>query len=298
MSPASIVVIGGSAGALDPLREIASNLPPDFQAPVLVAVHVSPDHPSHLPDLLSGSGPLPAQHAQDGERLLPGRIYVAPPDHHLLVGRKSFDCRAGPKENRSRPSIDVLFRSAAYTHRAGVIGMVLSGMLDDGTSGLWTIKQAGGHAIVQRPEDAEYESMPLSALRAVHVDTLCPAADIVPTLQRLLREPGTRGRRESMNDDQWRQLKLEVDVASEDNAFRVRPADPGLTVRVHLPGVPRRADPPPGGERAALPLSHRACLHRREPPERTAGLSRGEPVECDAHHRRGSDAARPLHQAL
>jgi two-component system chemotaxis response regulator CheB len=219
MSPVSTVVIGGSAGALAPLRKIVSTLPRDFPAPVLVVLHLSPDFPSALPELLSRSGPLPARHAQHGERLLPGRIYVAPPDHHLLVGQEHLRLSRGPKENRSRPSIDVLFRSAAYTHRAGVIGVLLSGLLDDGTSGLWTIKRLGGRAIVQHPEDAEYEAMPLSAVQAVQVDHVVPMPHIGPTLQHLLQEASHPGEEESMNDDEWRQLQLEVGIASDDNAF-------------------------------------------------------------------------------
>ncbi|WP_026332612.1 chemotaxis protein CheB [Deinococcus apachensis] len=219
MSPAPIVVIGGSAGALDPLRGLASNLPRDFPAPVLVVIHVSPDYPSHLPDILGRCGPLPARHARHGERLRPGRIYVAPPDHHLLVGKDHVRLSRGPKENRSRPSIDVLFRSAAYTHRAGVIGVLLSGMLDDGTSGLWTVKQLGGRAIVQHPEDALYSDMPLSALRAVHVDSMVPAPNLAPTVQRLLQDPTSPEEDPRMSDDEWRRLELEVGIASEDNAF-------------------------------------------------------------------------------
>lgn len=219
MSPTPLVVIGGSAGALDPLREIVSGFPPEFPAAVLVVIHVSPDYPSHLPDILNRSGPLPAQHAQDGEPLRPGHIYVAPPDHHLLAARDHLRLTRGPKENRSRPSIDVLFRSAAYTHGAEVIGVLLSGLLDDGTSGLWTIKQRGGRAAVQHPGEAEYGAMLLSALQAVHVDHIAPVAGLAPLLSRLLREPASPQKEVPMNDDEWQRLKLEVSIASEDNAF-------------------------------------------------------------------------------
>ncbi|SMB86014.1 chemotaxis protein CheB [Deinococcus hopiensis] len=219
MPPTPVVVIGGSAGALNPLREIASGLPHDFPAAVLVVIHIPPDYPSQLPDILSRSGPLPAQHAQHGEPLLPGHIYVAPPDHHLLVGLDHLRLSRGPKENRSRPSIDVLFRSAAYAHRATVIGVLLSGMLDDGTSGLWTIKQLGGRAIVQHPEDAEFDSMPLNALRTVRVDFMVHPSSIAPTLQRLLKEPVPPQEEPSMNAEERQRLEMEIGIAGEDNAF-------------------------------------------------------------------------------
>ncbi|PYE50010.1 chemotaxis protein CheB [Deinococcus yavapaiensis] len=219
MPPASIVVIGGSAGALDPLRELVAHFPHDFPAAVLVVVHVSPDFPSHLPGILARSGPLPARHARHGDVLQPGHILVAPPDHHLLVGQDRVKLSRGPKENRSRPSIDVLFRSAAYTHRHGVIGVLLSGMLDDGTSGLWTIKQLGGRAVVQHPEDAAYSDMPLNALREVNVDAMVPAASIALAVQRLLHAPlASQKEVSSMNDD-WKRLELEVGIASGDNPF-------------------------------------------------------------------------------
>lgn len=218
MAPGPIVVIGGSAGALGPLQELTSRLPRDFPAPVLVAIHVSPDYPSYLPDILSRTGPLPARHAQDGEALRPGHVYVAPPDHHLLAGADHVRLSRGPKENRFRPSIDVLFRSAAYTHRAGVAGVLLSGLLDDGTSGLWTIKQVGGRALVQHPEDAEYDAMPMSALRAVHVDGILPAPGLGPALRRLVTDPMTP-KEASMSDQDWRRLEREVGIAGEDNAL-------------------------------------------------------------------------------
>ncbi|WP_027483801.1 chemotaxis protein CheB [Deinococcus pimensis] len=219
MSTAPVVTIGGSAGALEPLVALVAHLPADLPAAVLVVVHVSPDHPSHLPDILSRSGPLPARHARHGDLVEAGRIYVAPPDHHLLLAHDHLRLSRGPKENRSRPSIDVLMRSAAYTRGADVIGVLLSGMLDDGTSGLWTVKRAGGQALVQHPEDAAFPSMPLSAIRAVSVDAILPTGKLAPELTRLVTTPPHPRKRSDMNDEDRRRLELEVGIADGGNAF-------------------------------------------------------------------------------
>ncbi|WP_350244797.1 chemotaxis protein CheB [Deinococcus sonorensis] len=196
-----------------------SQLPGDLPAAVLVVIHLSPDYPSQLPAILSRSGSLPVQHAQHQALLSPGHIYVAPPDHHVLVAHDRLHLSRGPKENRSRPSIDVLFRSAAYTHGAGTIGVLLSGMMDDGTSGMWTIRQLGGRTVVQNPEDALYGSMPLSAVQHVAVDQILPAHAIAPALTRLLDELGPVAEEPNMSDEEWRRLEVEVGIASEDNAF-------------------------------------------------------------------------------
>jgi len=222
MTPCPLVVIGGSAGALEPLRALVAGLPHALPAAVLVTLHCSPDSPGHLADILNTSGPLPAQFAQSGALLHPGQIYVAPPDHHLLATPDAVRLSHGPKENRSRPSIDVLFRSAAYTHGSQVIGVLLSGMLDDGTSGLWTIKRLGGKAVVQHPEEALYPSMPLQAAQRVDVDAILPVHQIAPRIQTMLSrfaiEQATP-REQAMNESEWQRLALEVEIASGANAF-------------------------------------------------------------------------------
>jgi len=141
-----------------------------------------------LPYMLNRVGALPAENAMDGQPIEPGRIYVAPVDHHLLVDRDCLRVTKGPKENRFRPAIDPLFRSAAYAYGPEVIGIVLSGALSDGTSGLWTIKDRGGIAIVQDPEDALVAGMPSSALENVAVDYRLPVSKIPPLLVRLTGE--------------------------------------------------------------------------------------------------------------
>lgn len=183
-----IVVIGASAGGVSTLRRLVSALPPDLPAIILVVLHIGA-HPSVLPDLLAASGSLPAEHAQDGAPLRPGRIQVAPPDHHLLVQPDSLQVIRGPKEHHSRPAIDPLFRSAALAHGPAVIGVVLTGYLDDGTAGLQAIKARGGIAIVQDPTEAQEPSMPMSALRHVEVDHCLPIDEIARTLISLVAEP-------------------------------------------------------------------------------------------------------------
>jgi two-component system chemotaxis response regulator CheB len=135
-----IVVVGASAGGMQALRELVSGLPADFGASMFVVWHMPADATGVLPALFAKDGPLPAAHAVDGEPIKPGRIYVARPDHHLLVERGVVRVTRGPKENRFRPAVDPLFRSAAYPYGSRVIGVVLTGALDDGTAGLWTIK--------------------------------------------------------------------------------------------------------------------------------------------------------------
>lgn len=182
-----VVVVGASTGGVSALRSLASQLPPDLPAAVVVVLHIGA-HPSLLPALLSAAGPMPAAHAEDGEHLRPGRIYVAPPDQHLLVQEGRLHLTRGPKEHHSRPAVDPLFRSAALAHGPGVVGVVLTGHLDDGTAGLQAIKACGGIAIVQDPGEAQEPSMPLSAMHHVDVDYCLPVDAIARTLVKLARE--------------------------------------------------------------------------------------------------------------
>jgi two-component system, chemotaxis family, protein-glutamate methylesterase/glutaminase len=182
-----VVAIGASAGGVTALRVLVTLLPRDFPAPILVVQHIG-NRPSILPELLDRSGPLPAAHAEDNQPLLPGRIYVAPPDVHLTVLEDRVRLHAGPKENHTRPAIDPLFRSAALAFGTGAIGVVLTGGLDDGTSGLQAIKMCGGVAIVQDPETAEDPSMPRSALAYVQVDHCVRMEELAPLLVSLVRE--------------------------------------------------------------------------------------------------------------
>lgn len=179
-----VIVVGASAGGVSALQTLVAGLPADFPAPVLVVLHIG-NHRSLLPELLSNAGPLPAAHARHGEPLQPGRIYIAPPDHHMLLLERSLQLTRGPKQHHARPAIDPLFRSAALARGPDVVGVVLTGMLDDGTAGLHAIKQAGGLAVVQDPDDAAEPSMPGSALRHVEVDH-CVPLERMPGLLRSL----------------------------------------------------------------------------------------------------------------
>jgi two-component system chemotaxis response regulator CheB len=184
-----IVVVGASAGGVEALADLAGSLPADLPAAVFVVLHVPAAVTSALPDILSRQGPLPASHVKDGEQIEPGRIYVAPPDHHLLLRSGHVHLRRGPRENGHRPAVDPLFRSAAREYASRVIGVVLSGALDDGTAGLVAIKARGGLAVVQEPADALYTGMPGSALEHVQVDHVLPVASMGPLLARLAKEP-------------------------------------------------------------------------------------------------------------
>ncbi|HYR19815.1 MAG TPA: chemotaxis protein CheB [Myxococcales bacterium] len=188
MASHDIIVVGASAGGVEALRDLVRGLPSDLPAAVLVVLHVSPDHKSILPRILTGAGPLPAEHAEDGEPLEPGRIYVAPPDRHLVVDHWVVRLTRSPPEGGHRPAIDTLFRTAARFHGARVVGVILSGALDDGTAGLVAVKQRGGVSVVQDPDEALCADMPRSALSNVKVDHCLPTAQIAALLDKLAHE--------------------------------------------------------------------------------------------------------------
>lgn len=183
-----VVAIGASAGGYHVLLDIASRLPAHFPAAVLIVLHID-SHPSALPELLSASGPNPAVHPRSGQPLRRGTFYVAPPDHHLLVEGDSIILSRGPKEHHARPAIDPLFRSLAIACGPRVIGVVLSGDLDDGTAGAQDIKRCGGTIVVQDPQDAEVPSMPASVCTYVDVDHCVPRAWLAETLVTLVGTP-------------------------------------------------------------------------------------------------------------
>lgn len=211
MARKDIIVVGASAGGMGALEKLVAGLPRNLPAALFVVWHLSPGIRSMLPQVLSRAGPVPAAHPQDGDRIEPGRIYVAPNDCHMLLEKGYIRVTKGPKENRFRPAIDPLFRSAAYVYGPRAIGIVLTGALDDGTSGLWTIKLRGGTAIVQDPEDAQHRSMPLNALDNVEVDYKLPAAEMGPLLARLAREDAKA--EPLVREEQLEQLRAEVRIA-------------------------------------------------------------------------------------
>jgi two-component system chemotaxis response regulator CheB len=212
-----VIVIGSSAGGVLALKELVAALPADFKTPLFIVQHVAPNQPSYLAEILNHAGPLRAVHPRDGTKIDEGMIYVAPPDHHLLIEGDHLLVRKGPKENRFRPSIDALFRSAAYCYGSNVIGVVLTGMLDDGCSGMWSLKRMGGVAIVQDPVEALYPSMPQSVLEYVEPDHLCSLSEISQLLIAL--DQKARSQKPSGGENEIRLLKMEVDIAALSNAF-------------------------------------------------------------------------------
>lgn len=185
-----LIVVGASAGGGRALLQLASGLPEEFP-PVLVVQHIG-HHVSMLPELLNQFGAARVLHPASGHRLSHGTILIAPTDHHMLVTDGEIRLTTGPKENAARPAIDPLFRSAAIAYGPRAIGVILSGQLDDGTSGLQAIKEAGGLAVVQDPDDAVDSSMPASALKFVDVDRVARGEDLAQVLQQLVREPIVR----------------------------------------------------------------------------------------------------------
>ncbi|HEY0404161.1 MAG TPA: chemotaxis protein CheB [Pyrinomonadaceae bacterium] len=215
MPTKDIIVVGASAGGIEALKTIAGGLPKDFPASVFIVLHTAPQSPGILADILDRAGALPASNAVDRERIQPGRIYVAPPDQHLIIEPNRIRLTRGPKENRFRPAVDPLFRSAAQVYGPRAIGVILTGNLDDGTAGLWAVKQLGGTAIVQDPQEALAPSMPRSAMRQLRVDHCLPVAEIAPLLVRLTSTPiEEEGRHEVP-----KKMEIEVSIAKEDVAL-------------------------------------------------------------------------------
>jgi two-component system, chemotaxis family, protein-glutamate methylesterase/glutaminase len=184
-----IIVIGASAGGVEALQTFARALPADFPGSIFITLHFPEHGTSVMPRILSRAGPLPAVHAVNGEPIVRSRIHVAPHDHHLLLTPHSLRVTRGPKENGNRPAVDPMFRSAAIAFGPRVIGVVLTGNLDDGTAGLAAIKRRGGIAVVQDPEDTLFPSMPRSAIENVAVDRVVPVKQMPKIIAELMEKP-------------------------------------------------------------------------------------------------------------
>jgi two-component system chemotaxis response regulator CheB len=242
MQGRDIICIGASVGGIQALGTIASGLPTGLAATIFVVQHIHPAGPGFLPAILRNAGALPARHPTDGEAFEPGHILVAPPDHHILVasgGRVHLS--RGPRENRARPAIDVLFRSAALAFGPRVVGIVLTGYLDDGTVGLRAIKLCGGTSVVQNPTDADAPEMPRNALANASVDHVVRLRDIAPLITRLAREPVTMKTQATIMP---KELEIETAIAAGDTTVLAGVksfGEPPLFTCPECHGRPRRA---------------------------------------------------------
>ena len=218
MLPRHIIVIGASAGGVEALTKLVRDLPSDIHAAIFVTIHFPPDTTSALAHILRRSGSLNAMHADDGQAIAEGNIYLAPPDNHLLLFRDSVRLYRGPRENGNRPAVDPMFRSAALAYGPRVIGVVLSGNLDDGTSGLLAIKRRGGIAVVQDPAEAMFSSMPQSAVDHVAVDHVVKLDRMASLLTELTQQaPGAEDL--VSKDDIEKEVEYsEIDLARIDDA--------------------------------------------------------------------------------
>ncbi len=222
----NIITMGASAGGVEALADLVSRLPADLPAAIFIVLHLPAYGTSVLPAILSRRGALPARHPTDGEPVRNGQIYVAPPDHHLLVSEGQVRLTRGPAENGHRPAIDTLFRSAARAYGERVVGVVLSGSLDDGTAGLQAIKMRGGIALVQDPDEALFASMPRSAMENVAVDYVQPLAEMAATLTRLASHPVSQeGISAVANDFVKQRLETETKIAALDMEAIESPRD-------------------------------------------------------------------------
>jgi two-component system, chemotaxis family, protein-glutamate methylesterase/glutaminase len=201
MAERDIIVVGASAGGVETLQQLVHSLPERLDAAVFITLHFPSHGRSVLPRILSRVSHQPVLHPLDGERIVMGRIYIAPPDFHLLVDRNAIRLVRGPREHGHRPAIDPMFRSAALAFGPRVIGVVLTGNLDDGTSGLAAIKRRGGLALAQDPDDALFPSMPQSAIEHVAVDRISPIRSMWPALDALMKTPIEKREYAIMSDD-------------------------------------------------------------------------------------------------
>lgn len=220
MNRHDIVVIGGSAGGFEAIQQVVAGLPEDLPAAVFVVVHQVPYRPSCLPELMGRSGALPAHHPADREAIRPGRIYIAPPDRHLLVMEGQVRVVRGPREHHTRPAIDPLFRSAAVAYGPRTIGVVLSGYLDDGTAGLAAIHRQGGLSVVQDFFDAIVREMPENAARAVPSSIRLKAAEMGRELSHLVRQPSLPRTTQVPSELSWEVAVASWDMDALDSASR------------------------------------------------------------------------------
>lgn len=235
-----VIVIGASAGGITALKELVAGLPADLPATLLVVLHVNPATPSALPAILDRATELEVRHAQDGDGIECGWILIAPPDFQMIVADGTVRVERGPRENGLRPAVDPLMRSAAQQLGPRCIGVILTGMLSDGTVGLAAIKAAGGVTVVQDPTSAAFASMPQHAIDGVGPDYIVPLQDLAPLLRRIVGEERARRGALFATDGQHERPAVEVgdDNAGQLTAFTC-PECHGTLWEVDQAGVPQ-----------------------------------------------------------
>ncbi len=216
----NIVVIGASAGGLEAILDIVKVLPQDFRAAVFIVQHIPAYAKSSLDTIIQGYTKLRVRKAVDGEPIQGGTIYVVREDRHLMVEPDRVVVSKGPRENRFRPAVDTLFRSAAHAYRERVVGIVLSGALNDGTSGMWTINRFGGTAIVQDPKEAMFPDMPNGVMQYTEVEHVLPAGKIGQLLATLCQEEIVPSRRGAGVTDE-KLLEIEIEIAKGKNGLNM-----------------------------------------------------------------------------
>jgi two-component system chemotaxis response regulator CheB len=227
-----IIVLGASAGGIEALCALLAALPAQFPGALFVTLHVPATGLSYLDHVLSRAGPLSARYAHDNEPIVGGQIYIAPADHHLLLTADRVRLTRGPRENHARPAIDPMFRTAAVAFGAGVVGVLLSGLLNDGVSGLLAIKARGGVALAQDPATALFAQMPQSACDYVEVDGIGSASELASRISDLARQPIVAPEGAfPVSDD----LAFEANIAGLDSSLATRVAPPGVLTSLSCP---------------------------------------------------------------
>lgn len=220
----SVVVVGASAGGVEALTTLAAGLPEDLDAAVCVVLHLPASAESRLANILSRAGPLPAVQARGGEQLARGRVYVAPPDRHLLVRDGGLIVVRGPHENGARPSIDALFRSAAVSYGRRTVAVVLSGSRDDGVAGASAVGARGGCVVVQSPDDALFPGMPSETVSRDHPDRVLPLAELAAAVSRAVQRLSEEA---PMSENGRDEMSLETEYATLDPEAIERDGPPG-----------------------------------------------------------------------
>jgi len=229
-----IIVVGASAGGVEALKTFLKHLPVELEVAVLIVLHIPEHSRSRLSEILQRETAWKVSPAKDGEHIVKGKVYVAGANAHMLVENYQIVLGKGPKENRFRPSIDALFRSAAYNYRQRVIGILLSGSMDDGNSGLWTIKRLGGLAIVQDVQEAVFPQMIMNAKHYVDIDYEVSVDEMGNLLKKIIEDSSSPEVSE-LSEEEAKLLELEIIVAKKDNSLELGILEKGVFTPITCP---------------------------------------------------------------